>query len=69
MSASMRTSASIPCDVPPAASTSLATACARPGTTSLVSTVAPSAANISAPSRPRPEPEPVMTTTLSCILM
>src|SRR5271156_3318036 len=65
MSASTRTSASIPVAVPPAASTSLATVCARPATTSLVNTVAPSTENSSALSRPRPEPDPVITTTLS----
>src|SRR5271168_2396197 len=68
MSASTRTSASIPVAVPPAASTSLATVCARPGTTSLVNTVAPSAENSSALSRPSPEPDPVITTTLSASL-
>ena len=73
MSASDRTSASMPTACPPAASTSLATVWARPVTMSLVTTSAPSSANSSAHSLPSPDPEPVMAMTLSfsrmCVLL
>ena len=65
MSASDRTSASMPTACPPAASTSLATVWARPVTMSLVTTSAPSSANSRAHSLPSPDPDPVMAMTLS----
>src|ERR1700677_520806 len=66
MSASTRTSASMPMASPPASMTSCATAFARPGTTSMTTMRAPSDENSSAASRPRPEDEPVIAMTLSC---
>src|ERR1035437_7986647 len=50
---------------PPARSISVATFCADSGLMSLTPTFAPSRANVSPISRPRPEPPPVISTTLS----